>query len=98
MGVRAFFFDVDGTLVDSNEPHVVAWHETLLIHAREVSMSEIRKQIGEGGDNVTACFLTAAKHCDGPSTANKDKSSSRGISIELRPSRAPPSSFKRCVV
>jgi phosphoglycolate phosphatase-like HAD superfamily hydrolase len=51
MGVRVFFFDIVGTLVDSNESHVVAWHEAFPIHAREVPMSAIRKQIGKGGDS-----------------------------------------------
>jgi len=50
MGVRAFFFDIDGTLVDSNEFHVLAWHEAFLRHAQEVSLAAIRRQIGKGAD------------------------------------------------
>jgi phosphoglycolate phosphatase-like HAD superfamily hydrolase len=57
MGVRAFFFDIDGTLVDSNELHVLAWHEAFLRHAREVSLPAIRRQIGKGADMLIPALL-----------------------------------------
>jgi membrane protein len=57
MGVRAFFFDIDGTLVDSNELHVLAWSEAFLRHAQEVSRTAIRKQIGKGADMLIPALL-----------------------------------------
>lgn len=57
MGVRAFFFDIDGTLVDSNEFHVLAWHEAFLRHAQEVSLAAIRRQIGKGADMLIPALL-----------------------------------------
>lgn len=57
MTARAILFDVDGTLVDSNELHVLAWHEAFLQHAREVSPAAIRKQIGKGADLLIPALL-----------------------------------------
>ena len=57
MGVKAFFFDIDGTLVDSNELHVLAWHEAFAKHAREVSFAAIRNQIGKGADLLIPALL-----------------------------------------
>jgi phosphoglycolate phosphatase-like HAD superfamily hydrolase len=57
MAARALLFDVDGTLVDSNEYHVSAWHEAFLKHAREVPLTAIRKQIGKGSDQLIPALL-----------------------------------------
>jgi HAD superfamily hydrolase (TIGR01509 family) len=47
---KAAFFDIDGTLVDSNEFHVVAWDETFRKHGRSVPRDNLRDQIGKGAD------------------------------------------------
>jgi phosphoglycolate phosphatase-like HAD superfamily hydrolase len=57
MGVRAFFFDIDGTLVDSNELHVLAWHEAFVRHGMQVSSGSIRRQIGKGADMLIPALL-----------------------------------------
>jgi HAD superfamily hydrolase (TIGR01509 family) len=44
------FFDIDGTLVDSNEFHVVAWAEAFHRCGRTVARHLLRAQIGKGGD------------------------------------------------
>src|SRR6185437_7220272 len=57
MSIEAFFFDIDGTLVDSNGLHVLAWHEAFLRHGHEVAQDEIRKQIGKGADMLIPALL-----------------------------------------
>jgi len=45
-------FDVDGTLVDSNDAHARAWHQALAAHGHDVEFAEVRRLIGMGGDKV----------------------------------------------
>ncbi|HEY2615223.1 MAG TPA: HAD family phosphatase [Chthoniobacterales bacterium] len=56
--IRAAIFDLDGTLVDSNELHVEAWHETFLHFGKEIPREELRAQIGKGGDQYLPVFLS----------------------------------------
>ncbi|MEY2499155.1 MAG: hypothetical protein QOD12_2711 [Verrucomicrobiota bacterium] len=55
--IRAAIFDLDGTLVDSNELHVQAWQETFRHFAKEIPLEELRRQIGKGGDQYLPVFL-----------------------------------------
>jgi phosphoglycolate phosphatase-like HAD superfamily hydrolase len=50
--VRAALFDVDGTLVDSNDLHAAAWRETFLHFGLDIPFDRVRFQIGKGGDNL----------------------------------------------
>lgn len=49
---RAVIFDVDGTLVDSNDAHAEAWVRALAEFGRPVAFSRVRPLIGKGGDKV----------------------------------------------
>ncbi|HEX8449580.1 MAG TPA: HAD family hydrolase [Allosphingosinicella sp.] len=49
---RAVLFDVDGTLVDTNDLHAAAWREAFLAFGLDRPFDEIRWQIGKGGDNL----------------------------------------------
>jgi HAD superfamily hydrolase (TIGR01509 family) len=49
---RAALFDVDGTLVDTNDLHAAAWREACLHFGLDRPVDEIRWQIGKGGDNL----------------------------------------------
>lgn len=55
--VKAVLFDVDGTLVDSNECHVQAWLETFRHFGIEATADDIRGQIGKGGDQLKPVFM-----------------------------------------
>lgn len=55
--VKAVLFDVDGTLVDSNECHVQAWLETFRHFGIPASADDIRGQIGKGGDQLKPVFM-----------------------------------------
>jgi HAD superfamily hydrolase (TIGR01509 family) len=58
-GPRALLFDVDGTLVDTNDLHAVAWHEAFRAFGHALPVAEIRGQIGKGGDNLIPALLPA---------------------------------------
>jgi HAD superfamily hydrolase (TIGR01549 family) len=55
--IRAAIFDLDGTLVDSNELHVLAWQETFRHYGKEIPLERLREQIGKGGDQYLPVFL-----------------------------------------
>lgn len=52
MPLKAVFFDIDGTLVDSNEFHVMAWDEAFRDHGLVPDKADIRSQIGKGADQL----------------------------------------------
>jgi HAD superfamily hydrolase (TIGR01509 family) len=59
--MRAAIFDLDGTLVDSNEFHVLAWEETFRHFGKEIPLERLRQQIGKGGDQYLPVFLNEAE-------------------------------------
>lgn len=50
--IRGVIFDVDGTLVDSNDEHAKAWVESLAEFGFEIRFDEVRRLIGMGGDKI----------------------------------------------
>lgn len=58
--LKAVFFDIDGTLIDSNDAHTRAWVETLERHGRPVDYNQMRSLIGKGSDKVFAELLGIA--------------------------------------
>ena len=58
--IKAIFFDVDGTLVDSNEQHVTAWHDAFEEQGLRVERDAIRGQIGKGGDLLVPALVPNA--------------------------------------
>jgi HAD superfamily hydrolase (TIGR01509 family) len=74
MVLRAVIFDVDGTLVDSNDAHTRAWIQALEEGGRRVSYSQIRPLIGMGGDKL----LPAAAEVDSESAEGKAIMARRG--------------------
>jgi phosphoglycolate phosphatase-like HAD superfamily hydrolase len=54
---RAWLFDVDGTLVDTNDLHAAAWREAFVHFGHEISLDAIRWQVGKGGDNLIPSLL-----------------------------------------
>ncbi len=55
--IQAVLFDVDGTLIDSNDLHAAAWRETFLHFGVDLPHDVIRGQIGKGGDNLIPALL-----------------------------------------
>ena len=60
MKIRAVLFDVDGTLVDSNEAHVDSWAVAFREAGRPQEVDDIRLQIGKGGDLLVPSLLPQA--------------------------------------
>lgn len=58
--LRAVLFDIDGTLVDSNEHHVSAWDQAFRERGHVVPLDMIRGQIGKGGDLLVPTLLPGA--------------------------------------
>jgi HAD superfamily hydrolase (TIGR01509 family) len=56
--IKAVIFDVDGTLVDSNDLHVEAWQEAFRGRGKEVSYEELHEQMGKGGDQLMPVFCS----------------------------------------
>lgn len=54
---KAILFDVDGTLIDSNDLHAAAWREAFLHFGVDVPFDDVRSQIGKGGDNLIPALL-----------------------------------------
>jgi HAD superfamily hydrolase (TIGR01509 family) len=63
MSIRGVIFDVDGTLVDSNDQHARAWVDALAEAGYEVPYEKVRPLIGMGGDKVLP-KLTGLSHDD----------------------------------
>lgn len=57
MALRALLFDVDGTLVDTNEAHVAAWLSAFASLGYPVGHDRLAKEIGKGGDLLVAAVL-----------------------------------------
>jgi HAD superfamily hydrolase (TIGR01549 family) len=49
--------DVDGTLVDTNYHHTLAWHRALRAHDYSVQMWRVHRHIGMGGDQIVAALI-----------------------------------------
>ena len=56
--IKAVIFDVDGTLVDSNDLHVEAWREAFRCYGKELGFDEVHGQMGKGGDQLMPVFCT----------------------------------------
>lgn len=70
--IDGVIFDVDGTLIDSNDAHARAWVAALAEHGYDVPFERVRRLIGMGGDKLL------------PSVAGIDTDSERGKQIDKR--------------
>jgi HAD superfamily hydrolase (TIGR01509 family) len=55
--LSAALFDLDGTLLDSNDVHVRAWHAALVAHGYNVAPDRIGVEVGKGGDKLVPDLL-----------------------------------------
>ena len=56
--VGALIFDIDGTIIDSIDPHIQAWKLTFQKFGKDVSVEAIRRQIGKGVDELLPIFFS----------------------------------------
>lgn len=50
--LQGVLFDVDGTLVDSNDAHTRAWVEAFKEKGHDATFEQVRRLIGMGGDKM----------------------------------------------
>ncbi len=54
---RGVLFDIDGTLVDTNYPHVLAWWHAFRTAGYVVAMSDIHRKVGMGADQLVSALI-----------------------------------------
>src|SRR4051794_11315216 len=59
MASAGMIFDLDGTLVDTNEMHVRAWQRALADHGYKIAADRIWVEVGKGGDKLVPDLLGA---------------------------------------
>ena len=59
MYIHGIIFDVDGTLVDSNDLHTECWLEVFREFGKDFAPDVVRNQIGKGGDLLVPDLLDA---------------------------------------
>ncbi len=58
---KAVLFDVDGTLIDSNDLHAAAWVDAFKHYGFDIPFDTVRSQIGKGGDNLIPSLIPPEK-------------------------------------
>jgi HAD superfamily hydrolase (TIGR01509 family) len=56
--LQAVIFDVNGTLIDSNDLHAAAWQRAFRHFGYEMPYEQLRSQVGKGSDNYIPHFLS----------------------------------------
>ncbi len=59
--VKGILFDIDGTLIDSNDAHVKSWGEAFAESNFEINYDSIRKKIGMGSDHLIPELIKVSK-------------------------------------
>ena len=59
MRLQGLIFDIDGTLVDTNDLHAQCWQEAFANFGKKIQYDVIRSQIGKGGDLLVPDLLNA---------------------------------------
>ena len=70
----AAILDIDGTLVDTNYQHAIAWYRAFRQHGKKLPVWRIHRHIGMGGDQLVAALAGEdwdAEHGDDVRTAEK---------------------------
>ncbi len=59
MRLQGLIFDIDGTLVDTNDLHAQCWREAFEHFGKKIEYEVVRSQIGKGGDLLVPDLLDA---------------------------------------
>ena len=62
--IKAVLFDIDGTLIDSNEAHAASFVEAFKFYGIEVPLDEMIRLIGMGADKILEKYLDAKQIAD----------------------------------
>src|SRR5947209_2953988 len=72
MPLKAVFFDIDGTLVASNEFHLMGWEEAFHDHSQPAPKDNIRVQIRKGADQLIPSLLASIDNATQDRIAGRD--------------------------
>ena len=82
----AAILDIDGTLVDSNYFHAVAWYRAMRAHDHTLPMWRVHRAIGMGGDQMIAALLgDEVEERDGDSIRDTEKERYFELIEEVQP-------------
>jgi HAD superfamily hydrolase (TIGR01549 family) len=82
----AAILDIDGTLVDSNYFHAVAWYRAMRAHDYTLPMWRVHRAIGMGGDQMIAALLgDEVEERDGDSIRDTEKERYFELIEEVQP-------------
>ena len=73
MGKRAALLDVDGTLIDANYQHALAWYRAFKRHGIVVPLWRIHRHVGMGGDQLIPALVGDHVDEDAISDARKEE-------------------------
>jgi HAD superfamily hydrolase (TIGR01509 family) len=78
--------DVDGTLVDTNYHHAIAWHRALHAHGHRVQMWKVHRHIGMGGDQILDALIgEEAASADGEAIRDAESEAYGELIAEVEP-------------
>jgi HAD superfamily hydrolase (TIGR01549 family) len=78
--------DVDGTLVDTNYHHALAWHRALRAHGHQVQMWKVHRHIGMGGDQILDALIGSdAAGADGDAIREAEADAYKKLIGEVEP-------------
>ena len=88
MSRPAAILDIDGTLVDTNYHHAVAWFRAFLQHGHTVPLWRIHRHIGMGGDQlITALLSEEVEEREGDDIRAAEKALYLSVINEVQPLR-----------
>jgi HAD superfamily hydrolase (TIGR01549 family) len=78
--------DVDGTLVDTNYHHALAWHRALRAHGHRVPIWKVHRHIGMGGDQILDALIgEQAAEADGDDIREAEAEAYKELIGEVEP-------------
>jgi len=84
--LTAAILDIDGTLVDTNYQHAIAWYRAFRAHGFVVQLWKIHRHIGMGGDQLVASLIGEdADKQHGESIRDAEKSAYMSLIDEVAP-------------
>ena len=84
--MSAAILDIDGTLVDTNYQHAIAWYRAFRAHGFVVQLWKIHRHIGMGGDQLVASLIgEEADEQHGESIRDAEKSAYMALIDEVAP-------------
>jgi HAD superfamily hydrolase (TIGR01509 family) len=82
----AAILDIDGTLVDTNYQHAIAWYRAFRQHERLVPIWRIHRHIGMGGDQLVAALTSEEwDEQNGDATRDAEKALYLALIDEVQP-------------